>query len=1320
MLSTWSRRILAIIIVFILPALALWKVVQWDWVAVTTADGKLKIEDIIEKIFVLYVGLAGLLAWVVDRIGLTGEPRLALVARINQLRKLVSQSRISGSISSDAPDPDFYFRVVSPEQLPSEIGDFSHPDVPYVNRLPASEQNQMLTVMQESKNLLIIGRSGLGKTREAIELVRRIENETGEEVSVLLPLGALVVPLSIPRNKLKRNVVLFLDNLHGLYGEPNSEDNLNDPRLIEGDFRVRFRETIRVFEESLGIRFRIVATAIGLPESLDKLSLKDPFWKSFTIYHLPDLVLEQRGDLLNKMEQYLGVRIAEDAKDILAKRSDGTFCGLTIPIIIDRRKKKITAEDAQTYTCTYPKDWKESVYPKVFADHPHRNAILSAVSILRQAGMKEYPFLVVDLAARLVSSQSLFWHRLRVKKALLEVYDWVPISKAGIISCNQAYLVTEADVSKDKDSLLECVFDLLRSRKHVQALRPSLYELIDCLLLKLNDSFNAVSIYQWMLKVNPDNARARNRLASLYLKLGQLDEAEDQCIQAIGLVSRPDSWVVLASICSAQKQFQAAKRACEIGIDKNPNRYGYWICMAVIQGELKDYEGAVKSSLNAVHLGRRMPLAHTCLAIAYEQAGQYHHAIRQGWFAVSLNPDSSSAWRTLGVTYSRAKCYEDAVRAGTKAVEISPNNAKAWGLLARSKEEAGYDDYLPLYEKAVGIAPFDADLKLSYGIALQKASRMADAKTVLEEAVSLGSNNAKAHLTLGCLLLDMEEYAGAETAFRRALLLNPNSSHAHGLLAKTLLRSRKLAEALIHARMAVDIDQDSPEAHFGLAMVFFEQRDYLNAELEFRIAVDLNPEFAYSYSYLASTLSGQGRDIEALDNAKRAAELSSDNSSVLFGLGLAHLKLGDFEGAETAFRRAIELREDFVLAYNYLVGALIERKKIPEALEFASKAVKLAASKSGSWFGLGRALLEAKDLKGAEEAFRKAIELRPGFSMAYSYLISALFEQADKEEALRIFSSNKNISAKILDYIYSAGKSLVDAGKFDEAIKKFLQVIYLNPDYALAYSYMGNAHLHAGHHEEAEAAYRQALLLDSHNPYYHFGLATVLQNKGDAQQAEIEYREAVRLKPGFVEANSYLTKILAQQGKWNEVYQIEQTLSQIDPERNKISYGPALSAVRSGDYVLAEELFRKVLKYHPENARAHQHLGDLLLNLGREDEAPEELKMAVDLDPTMSKAWYLLGKSLLRKRKYVEAGNALEESVRLKSGFAPAHEELGRAFEGQGKLIDASRCYTRALELDPECRYASERIVELSRATDPGGIQATYTQERHVDLSLPT
>ena len=190
-MPTRSRNFLRVTIDLILPALALWLIAHFGLVSIHNNAGELKIEDVILKIILPYLGVVTGVDLAMTLLGIFKDSTQTLFELLRMLVRRKPQA--ADSISSEFP-----YEVIAPEALPSRLPDLSHPDVPYVRRQPDGPYQEMIESMKGTQHLLILGRRGLGKTREAIELILRLQAESGEEVTVLLPQGPLDVPTSLP------------------------------------------------------------------------------------------------------------------------------------------------------------------------------------------------------------------------------------------------------------------------------------------------------------------------------------------------------------------------------------------------------------------------------------------------------------------------------------------------------------------------------------------------------------------------------------------------------------------------------------------------------------------------------------------------------------------------------------------------------------------------------------------------------------------------------------------------------------------------------------------------------------------------------------------------------------------------------------------------------------------------------------------------------------------------------------------------------------------------------------------------------------------
>ncbi len=155
----------------------------------------------------------------------------------------------------------------------------------------------------------------------------------------------------------------------------------------------------------------------------------------------------------------------------------------------------------------------------------------------------------------------------------------------------------------------------------------------------------------------------------------------------------------------------------------------------------------------------------------------------------------------------------------------------------------------------------------------------------------------------------------------------------------------------------------------------------------------------------------------------------------------SHLALGhvlllhkwDFRGAETEYRRGLDLNPSLADGHLELGFLLIVLRRFDEIVLEAKRALELnplsasTCTWAGTWLTLSRRTDEAIEL------FRNAIELNPNSSMAhdnlgYSYVMKGMIEEGISEIKKAIDLSGGNDVVKMNDLAYAYAK----AGKLDE------------------------------------------------------------------------------------------------------------------------------------------------------------------------------------------------------------------------------------------------------------------------------------------------
>jgi tetratricopeptide (TPR) repeat protein len=124
--------------------------------------------------------------------------------------------------------------------------------------------------------------------------------------------------------------------------------------------------------------------------------------------------------------------------------------------------------------------------------------------------------------------------------------------------------------------------------------------------------------------------------------------------------------------------------------------------------------------------------------------------------------------------------------------------------------------------------------------------------------------------------------------------------------------------------------------------------------------------------------------------------------------------------------------------------------------------------------------------------------------------------------------------------------------------------------------------------------------------------------------------------------------------------------------------------------------YKLSIEFFP-TAEAHTYLGWTYSFLGNLDQAIEECKKAIDIDPDFGNPYNDIGSYLIQQGKIDEATTWLELAVKSKryEAYHFAHLNLGRAYELKGLWFEALQEYKAALEIEPNYELARKLYFGL-------------------------
>jgi len=238
----------------------------------------------------------------------------------------------------------------------------------------------------------------------------------------------------------------------------------------------------------------------------------------------------------------------------------------------------------------------------------------------------------------------------------------------------------------------------------------------------------------------------------------------------------------------------------------------------------------------------------------------------------------------------------------------------------------------------------------------------------------------------------------------------------------------------------------------------------------FERALDLDPDFALAYSGLADTymIQTQGWGLAPRDVFPKAREAAERALALDSTLAEAHTSLGgvllfydwDFEAAEAAFRRAIELNPNYAPAPHWLGISLYSRGRFAEASQAVERALALDPRSTYVKMNVGYLLYVSRQYERALEVYSDAIRadsnaiVRALRGPVYVHL--GRFEEAiaDLEFVSEMLGERNLIPAAYLGFAYARAGRRSDAERVIRELQELSATRFVNPDY-IAIVYIG-------------------------------------------------------------------------------------------------------------------------------------------------------------------------------------------------------------------------------------------------------------------------
>ncbi len=302
----------------------------------------------------------------------------------------------------------------------------------------------------------------------------------------------------------------------------------------------------------------------------------------------------------------------------------------------------------------------------------------------------------------------------------------------------------------------------------------------------------------------------------------------------------------------------------------------------------------------------------------------------------------------------------------------------------------------------------------------------------------------------------------AERKYLELIRRSPEMAAAYHNLGIVYLAEHKYRDAAHVLERAVKLAPNEPGGWLVQGLAYYELYEPREAVAAFRAALRLSPADKNAQLYL-SKAQIQMRDYEgAAQTLAKLAKASSNDPTVLYNLGVAHMKLM-LEDVD---------RLGNVAPQSYLLLLLLAqdaetRGDDDAAARFYKEALRANSGAVGVHYALGSIYANSGKYDDAVQEFREELKLNANDSLAL-WKVGEIALRTDPRSACDYLQRALTLYSDFPQARLAYGRALLRLGEAEKAVQQFEQVERLAPEEDSVHYHLANAYRKLGRSKEAD------------------------------------------------------------------------------------------------------------------------------------------------------------------------------------------------------------------------------------------------------------
>lgn len=574
-----------------------------------------------------------------------------------------------------------------------------------------------------------------------------------------------------------------------------------------------------------------------------------------------------------------------------------------------------------------------------------------------------------------------------------------------------------------------------------------------------------------------------------------------------------------------------------------------------------------------------------------------------------------------------------AIAAYKRAMELDPTSAEIPGeLAALYLRENKVQDAIASAEQALKISPSNREANRVLGVinaAMADGKRGSDSATkairYLEQAIAGqgGEADPNVRATLSRLYVTTGQYDKAIPLLTTLVNEQPGWQDGPVLLAEAYSAAGRSAEAISWLE---EHTADDPRLLPTLGDFYERERRWKEAADTYGRALQRAPRNTELRARYASALVNAG----GRDNLTKARDIlneliaarPNDSARVLYLLSQTERRLGDAKAAEATARRVITQNAKSPWGYYALAEALESRRDYQAVVDELAPVVANYRGKTDASFDvglllphLGFAYQELGQTDKAIAAFEDARKLSPDDPAVASYLIEANITAKRYPAALDAAKAALADNPDDSRLIRLQAQALRHTGNGDQAVSVLEDSLKKHADDPSAYIALAQMYGEVDRAAQAVKVLQDAQAKFPKDNSILFELGATFDRQKRYPEAESAFKQLIAMDPQNAAALNYLGYMLAERGeRLDESVDYVKKALEIEPDNGSFLDSLGWAYYKAEKLDLAEGNLRRAADQLKTNSVIQDHYGDVLLKLGRYEDAIAAFNRALSGD----------------------------------------------------------------------------------------------------------